>query len=278
MLIRTLRGVRGLLPRPGPPPAEARLSPRVRISYPQRMNLMLFEPGELDAPLPRGDVRARHILEVLRLGVGARIEAGVIDGVSGVATILEIGAQAVRLSFAPGSEPPPLPHVTLVIGLPRPPTARDVLRDATTLGVRGIHFVTPQLGDPNYATSSLWKTGEWRRQLIQGAGQARCTRLPEVTWGRRLGAVLAGSAATERLALHTDEAATPLAAWRRSPVGASVLVAVGPERGWGPRDLLALREGGCTFWHLGARVLRVELAVAAALTLIHAEFARSTSP
>ncbi len=234
------------------------------------MNLVLFEPGELDAPLPRGDVRARHIVEVLRLGVGATIEAGVIDGVVGVATLTEVGAAALRLSFEPGAEPPPLPDITLVVGLPRPPSARDVLRDATTLGVRAIHFVTPQLGDPNYATSSLWKTGEWRRQLIQGAGQARCTRLPAVTWGRRLATVLAESPATERLALHNDEAAAPLSRWRRADGGSGVLVAIGPERGWGPRDLVALSEGGCSLWHLGRRVLRVELAVAAALTLVGA--------
>ena len=168
-----------------------------------------------------------------------------------------------------------MPDITLVVGLPRPPTARDVLRDGTTLGVRAIHFVTPQLGDPNYATSSLWKTSEWRKQLIQGAGQASCTRLPEVTWGRRLSTVLAASSTAERIALHNDEAATPLARWRRPAGGASVLVAIGPERGWGPRDLQALDEGGCTLWHLGPRVLRVELAMAAALTLVHAEVARN---
>jgi RsmE family RNA methyltransferase len=49
-----------------------------------------------------------------------------------------------------------------------------------------------------------------------------------------------------------------------------VVLALGPERGWGPADRAALRAHGFTLVHLGTRVLRSETAVIAALTLVRA--------
>ncbi|MCU0794192.1 MAG: 16S rRNA (uracil(1498)-N(3))-methyltransferase, partial [Opitutaceae bacterium] len=116
------------------------------------MNLVLFEPGELDAPLPAADPRAQHILKVLRRAPGDTFVAGVVDGPLGDATLRAIDpvTGALHLSFAVTQSPPPLPPVTLVVGLPRPQTARDLLRDATTLGVSCIHFVRTERSDPNY--------------------------------------------------------------------------------------------------------------------------------
>ncbi|WP_415911029.1 16S rRNA (uracil(1498)-N(3))-methyltransferase [Oleiharenicola sp. Vm1] len=53
-----------------------------------------------------------------------------------------------------------------------------------------------------------------------------------------------------------------------------LVLALGPERGWGPRDRAQLRATGFAFAHLGARVLRLETAVIAALAL--AKSARGT--
>ena len=47
-----------------------------------------------------------------------------------------------------------------------------------------------------------------------------------------------------------------------------VVLALGPERGWGPADRAALRAHGFTLVHLGPRVLRSETAVVSALTLV----------
>ncbi len=240
------------------------------------MNLVLFEPAELDAPLPLADPRAQHILKVLRRAPGDTFVAGLVDGPLGTATILSASADALTLAFTPDREPPLPPPVTLLVGLPRPQTARDLLRDATTLGVACIHFVTTERADPNYAASSLWTTGEWRRHLLAGAAQACDTRLPKVTWTRTLASALAvlPSSAT-RLALDNYEAATPLGSALSpqvsglTPQPSSLTLALGPERGWGPADRDALRTAGFTLCSLGDRVLRLETAVVAALTLAH---------
>jgi RsmE family RNA methyltransferase len=49
-----------------------------------------------------------------------------------------------------------------------------------------------------------------------------------------------------------------------------LVLALGPERGWGPRDREQLRAAGFSLAHLGSRVLRLETAVVAALTLAKA--------
>lgn len=240
------------------------------------MNLLLFTPEETTRPLPHADPRARHLLHVLRRRVGDTFEAGLIDGPRGRGTLTALDDATLTLTFTWGPPPPPPDPLTLIVGLPRPQTARDILRDATTLGVAALHFVATEKADPNYAHSTLWR-GEWRRHLLAGAEQAGTTRLPVVAHGAPLAATLAGlpSPAGARLALDPYEAVGPLGAEPWDGV-APLVLALGPERGWGPQDRAQLRAHGYTLVHLGDRILRTETAVVAALALLHA--ARPPSP
>lgn len=234
------------------------------------MNLVLFESSELAAPLPIADPRAQHILKVLRRAPGETFLAGLVDGPLGVATLVSADASALVLSFTPGREPPPLPPLTLLLGLPRPQTARDLLRDAATLGAARIHFVATERADPNYASSSLWTSGEWRRHLLAGAAQACDTRLPAVTWTHTLSSALTllpAASAARRLALDNYEAAAPFSEALHDDASGELVLALGPERGWGAADRDTLRTAGFTLCSLGERVLRLETAAAVALGL-----------
>ncbi|MGD1031592.1 MAG: RsmE family RNA methyltransferase [Opitutaceae bacterium] len=232
------------------------------------MNLILFEPAEAARALPRSDPRAGHLLEVLRRRPGDEFDAGLVDGPRGKGTLVSVGGSALELSFVWGAEPPPPDPLTLVIGLPRPQTARRILQEAAALGVAALHFVLTEKGERGYAQSTLWRTGEWRRHLILGAEQAFCTRLPEVTHGRRLGDVAGGKMpAGTRIALDNYEAGRGLSGAVQVP---PVWIAIGPERGWsaGERDLL--RAQGFGMFHLGHRVLRTETACVAAVAIVKA--------
>jgi 16S rRNA (uracil1498-N3)-methyltransferase len=242
------------------------------------VNLVLFEPSELAAPLPRTDPRAAHILTVLRRQPGDTFDAGTVNGPRGKATLASLSADSLALTFAWDAPQSPLPPTTLLIGLPRPQTARDILRDATTLGATCIHFIATERADPNYATSTLWTSGEWRRHCLAGAAQAFDTRIPEVTWTHTLGSALAtpsASTPSTRLALDNYEASAPLQVChlisdKPSDLTEGLILAFGPERGFGPVDRETLRSAGFTLAHLGDRVLRVETAVVAALAITRA--------
>lgn len=231
------------------------------------VNIVLFEPGETDRPLLRSDRRGQHILNLLRRKTGETFDAGVIDGPRGKATITSITETTIELKFAALTPPAPSIPLALIIGLPRPQTARDILRDATTLGVGSLNFVPVEKSEASYAQSTLWRSGEWRRCLIAGAEQAFDTRLPDVTHGRSLGDTVAALPPNGlRLVLDNYESAQSIGG---IDFGANhVTLAVGGERGWSANERAHFRAEGFQFVHLGSRVLRTETAVTAALALV----------
>lgn len=235
------------------------------------MNIILFRPSEVELPLPRSDPRAQHLLAVLRRQPGDTFDAGIINGPRGKGTVIAVEEGRVLITFVWGESPPAPAPLTLLIGLPRPQTARDILREATALGVAALHFVRTEKGEASYADSSLWRSGVWEECVINGAAQAFCTRLPEVSHGRSLAEILAARPAGElRLALDNYESPAALSGIA-VPAGQAVVLAFGAERGWSAAERTMLRESGFTFVHLGERVLRTETACLAAITLIRAK-------
>lgn len=235
------------------------------------MNLVLFRLSEVDLPLSRRDPRAQHILKVLRRAPGDSFDAGLLNGPRGKGTLVSVHSEHLFLAFAWGAPPPPLCPLVLLIGLPRPQTARDILREATALGVSALHFIRTERGEPGYAGSTLWRSGSWEEYLISGAAQAGCTRLPEVTHGRSLPETIASlPAGVGRFALDNYEAKAALTACDLSGYKSAVL-ALGAERGWAAVERRLLRQSGFTLAHLGERVLRTETACIAAIALLKAK-------
>lgn len=213
------------------------------------------------------------MLRVLRLAVGASCDVALVNGPRGKATLVGLDAAALTLRFAwleTAASGAPTEPVTLVVGLPRPQTARDILRDATTLGVAAIHFVRTEKAEASYAQSSLWSSGEWRRQALAGAEQAFDARLPDITHGLPINEVVAAlPAGTTRIALDNYESPAPLGEIAL-PAERPLVLALGAERGWSAGERAQLRAGGFALAHLGTRVLRTETAVIAALAIVRA--------
>jgi 16S rRNA (uracil1498-N3)-methyltransferase len=240
------------------------------------VNIILFSPEEVQLPLSGKDFRARHILGVLRRKPGDTFDAGLIGGPRGKGTLLAVGADgALTLSFAWGEAPPPPAPLRLLVGLPRPQTARDILREGAALGVAAMDFVRTERGEPSYARSSLWSSREWESLLVAGAAQAFCTRLPAVRHGHTLAeAVEALPSAGTRLALDNYESPGPLGQVTVA-AGTTVVLAIGSERGWSAAERALLLQRGFLFVHLGERVLRTETACIAAISLLRAKLGLS---
>ncbi len=237
------------------------------------MNIILFSSSEVELPLPGQDPRARHIVEVLRRGPGDKFDVGLINGPRGKATLQSVTAEGLVLSYEWGATPPPLAPIRLVVGLPRPQTARDILRECTTLGVAAMDFVQTERTEPGYGLSSLWISPEWENLLLAGAAQAFCTRIPSVQHGRSLAETISALPAdSARVALDNYKSPGPLSRIDLANRPAVVL-AVGAERGWSPAERDLLRGHGFVFAHLGERVLRTETSCIAAITLLKARLA-----
>lgn len=236
------------------------------------MNLILFEKRTDFPVLEYDDPRAEHIRDVLGMKTGDRFDVGLINGPRGKAAILSDEAEAgLALEIAWGKMPPPPLPFTLLVGLPRPQTARRILREGASLGVERILFFGAEKGEPSYRESKLWSTGEWRRHLIQGAEQAFTTYLPEVSRQPDLSEALKTlEMMADRIALDVYEAESGLAALKLSDAERCFL-AIGAERGWSPGERATLRQTGFTLVHLGERVLRTETAAIAAVSIIAAK-------
>jgi RsmE family RNA methyltransferase len=221
------------------------------------VNLVLITAEEAESGLPPDDPRARHLRETVGLVIGGTFHVGIENGLRGIATIASLSP---RLTFAVAWEKTPQARLplTVLVGLPRPQTAKKVLHDLASLGAARLIFFESEKGDPGYLTSSLWKDGEWREHVLKGTEQACSTLVPEVTRvGSLAEAITLVDATAWKLALDPYEATgTPALS---APAKTAVL-AIGPERGFGDGERRALSAAGFTFAHLGDRILRVEAA------------------
>jgi len=221
------------------------------------VNLVLITADEAVSGLAADDARARHLRETVGLAVGGSFHVGVENGLRGIATI---ATTAPKLTFAVAWEKSAQPRLplTVLVGLPRPQTAKKVLHDLASLGAARIVFFESEKGDPGYLTSSLWKDGEWREHVLKGTEQACSTLVPEVTRvGSLAEAIALADASAWKLALDPYEATVTPGPSASANAG---VLAIGPERGFGDGERRDLRAAGFAFAHLGDRILRVEAA------------------
>lgn len=229
------------------------------------MNLILIESDEPADHFAISDPRAIHLVGVLRARVADPFFIGKVNGPRGKATVTAIEPDRIRFTVEWELAVEPLPAIHLLVGLPRPQTARKILQDATAMGLSTIRFFRSDRGDPGYAQSSLWRSGEWQRHLRLGVEQSFTTLLPEVhhhgTLAEAIGAAPSGGS---RIALDVYESTAVLSA--KQPTVMPVTLAIGSERGWSPAERDILRADTFSLRHLGKRVLRTETACIAALS------------
>ncbi len=222
------------------------------------MNLVLITATEQAEGFAPTDERTQHLCDTVGVKVGATFYVGLPQGPRGLATVTAVQP---RLTFTVAWEKivqPRLPLVVLV-GLPRPQTAKKVLHDLASLGADEIIFFDAEKGDPSYATSSLWKEEQWLEPLKKGTEQACSTQLPQVHRRASLKeALLHLPTDAWRVALDPYEAEGALG--NQSPTAQPAILALGPERGWSSAERILLRENKFKFYHLGDRILRVEAA------------------
>ena len=235
------------------------------------MNLILFEPEEMDRPFSPEDPRIRHLKQVLGREPGQEFDAGLIDGSRGKGWIEAESAGQVRLGFRPLEDPPSLPPLDIAVGACRPQTVRKVLLQATALGVRSIHFFASSRSERGYLESKVYRPEQIRPYLIEGAQQAFCTRLPETPVHETFQGCLEVLSEGRGIALDNYEAQGPLHTYPFDKVGSSSVpplsLWIGSERGWSAPEREAFRRHGIALRGLGPRVLRTETAVVAGITL-----------
>jgi len=248
------------------------------LGYDADVNLILLEPGEVDA---RGravlsDARAGHVRDVLRAEPGGSVRCGVVDGPRGIARIEAVSAGGVELSCEFEAVPPPVPRVDLLLALPRPKVMNRLWAQLAAIGVGRIILTNACKVERVYFDTHVLREEHYRSLLIEGLQQAQDTRLPRVSIHRQFRKLVEDeldelSPGSRRL-LADPRAECRLASAPPCRAGERLLLAVGPEGGWTDfeKDLLAGR--GFTPVSMGERPLRSDTACIALLAVAY-EFA-----
>lgn len=262
------------------------------------MNLLLLEPGEIDdsGRAVLTDRRAAHACEVLDVGPGDRLRVGAIRGPRGTGEVIARSGTRIELQVDLCDPASAAPGIELVLAVPRPKVVPRILRAAACLGVRRIDLVNAWRVDKSYLSSHELAPRTLRHNLLLGCEQGMTTWLPDVTVHRMLmrfvkehleprmdsrgsGFLVAdpGAPATlEEAVLGRSTNTEPGV----DPASPGVIAAIGPERGWIPRELDTFVGLGGAMVSLCSTTLTVEVAVTALLSqlvLLHRMAARAAS-
>ena len=219
---------------------------------------------------------ALHLVRVLRGKVGDSCVLFNGDGRDYAARILAIDKREARvevIAAADVANESNLP-VTVLQSLARGEKMDLVLQKATELGVAGFVPVASERSEVRLDGDRVDKrVAHWRNVVIAACEQSGRARVPSVASPLALAQALeALQPASTRLLL--DPGAT-LVAGDLELDGSPIVLAIGPEGGWSPRDRTLLAGAGFQGMRLGPRILRTEtagIAAIAALQALHGDF------
>lgn len=244
------------------------------------MNLIILSDTDRigDDRFRLSDHRAEHIRTVLKSGPGDSIEAGLLDGPIGKATVQHIDNESVTLVVTETvGLVYPWPQIDLICALPRPQTLKKVLLSSAMMGVRRLDLVRARRVERSYYHSPLLQPDNYRPYLLEGLAQGKLTRMPEVHVYERFRPFFEDilrardeqtNGAIVKI-LPEPEATLSIGRTVNMTSPPEVLqVAIGPEGGWVDFELELMQQQRFSPVLLSRWVLRVEHAVTAVLAQI----------
>ncbi len=227
------------------------------------MNIILFEKDE--RTFLKDDDRYQHLKKVLRAKEGSTFKGGIINGMSGIATVSSFDEKSLSFTFVEEKDASSLYPITLVLAEVRPICMRRILRELVSLGVGKLILVISDLGEKSYSSASLYTTDEYKEIMIDGAMQSGFTGVPDVTFASSVEEALRVAGDGQKLLLDPKKGIDNLSEFAFNE--SDTILAIGPERGWSDREVDLFLKDGYVPLLMGKRILRTETAVVTALSL-----------
>ena len=232
----------------------------------------------LELPLQAGQTLAlpeevaNHLVRVMRLreGDGCVLFNG--DGHDYAATLVAVGKREVqvRIDAAQALDNESPLAITLLQGIARGEKMDLILQKATELGVAAIIPVNAERTEVKLdAARAEKRIAHWRSVVGSACGQSGRARIPSIAAPQALASAAAVLPA-DTLRLTLDPQGEHRLATLASAPGNGVVIAIGPEGGWSPRDRQQLAAAGFQGLQLGPRILRTETAGLAAIAALQA--------
>ena len=227
-----------------------------------------FIDGAADGRAYIAGADALHIAKALRMRPGEALtlcdgKGTDFDGVLETVTDRQV---TVRISASRPSQAEPTLAVTLYQGLPKGDKMDWIVQKAVELGVTAVVPVATRRSVARLEGKADKKQERWQRIAAEAAGQCGRGMLPSVerplSWSQAL-SCLSGEPAL----VFYEGGGRPLRELV-TPSTRRLSVFVGPEGGFDPEEIDAIRRQGGGVATLGPRILRCETAPLAALTLL----------
>ena len=227
-----------------------------------------FIDGTADGRAYIAGADALHIAKALRMRPGEALtlcdgKGTDFDGVLETVTDRQV---TVRISASRPSQAEPTLAVTLYQGLPKGDKMDWIIQKAVELGVTAVVPVATRRSVARLEGKADKKQERWQRIAAEAAGQCGRGMLPSVerplSWSQALSR-LSGEPAL----VFYEGGGRPLRELV-TPSTRRLSVFGGPEGGFDPEEIDAIRRQGGGVATLGPRILRCETAPLAALTLL----------
>ncbi|MCY7354682.1 MAG: 16S rRNA (uracil(1498)-N(3))-methyltransferase [Lysobacter sp.] len=217
---------------------------------------------------------AAHLVRVLRLAPGDPCTLFNGDGRDYEARIVsankrEVLAEVVSAHDVDNESPL---RITLLQGIARGEKMDLIVQKATELGVTAILPVISERSEVKLDAERAQKRyAHWRSVAISACEQSGRARVPQLSAPQPLQTTVV-QVATDAVKLTLDPNGEHSVANLELHVASGIVIALGPEGGWSPRDREVLQAGGFTGLRLGPRVLRTETAGLAAIAALQSRF------
>ena len=232
------------------------------------MNIILLEKtdwSDNDHVVLR-DHRLNHLRAVLKAETGATLKVGLVNGDAGTGQVVRINDNEACLCVTLGQPPPPRHPSDLVLALPRPKMLRRVFRTVAEMGVSALHLINSARVEKSYWQSPLLQPERVDAALRAGLERSGDTRLPTVHVYSRFRPFV-----EDQLPLLIRDRkcwiAHPGATDSLAHQSGGGIIMLGPEGGFVPFEVELARVQGAHPVHLGPRILSVDTAVPASLSL-----------
>ena len=218
---------------------------------------------------------ARHAVQVLRHKKGDGVIAS--DGLGKTYEVEIVSASPkqveARILHTETGKNEPKTKVILAIGLTKGEKLDWLVEKVTEMGVSNIWPFFAQYSEVKWDERQVEKNiSRWGRVALAAFKQCGRSVIPKMEIFKNLAEVINRKGDREFLAAHPVESGA--SKLNSGSLGQEVIAAVGPEGGFAPEEVEAIRQAGGRFVSLGPRRLRTEtagLVLATKLLVLKAE-------
>ena len=219
-------------------------------------------------------IRLAHIKTNFNLSEGYTVNCSLLNGRRGIAKVIKLSENSISFKLDLFAEPLSKDNNFCIVAIPRPQAIKRIIQYATLTGIKELHFVKSEYTDKSYLGSRELRYEKYIVEVYKAMEQAFDSMPLSITVHSSLSDIIKKLESDEHNIKFLSHINDPIdnSTEDFQPVSLStfcntlnpehkIYFAVGPEKGWSPKEIESFKENRFIPISLGNRVLRVDVAV-----------------